>query len=307
MRKAFIQSLVKLAESDERVLLLTGDLGYLVIEEFIEKFPSRFFNVGAAEQNMLGLATGLAEAGFIPFVYSITPFAALRAFEFIRNGPVYHQLPVRIVGIGQGVEYGLNGNSHYAMEDVGVLRTQPGLTIIAPADDAQAQNAVQQSGSISGPIYFRFSKDNTEIPELNGKFELGKVQQISNGKDFLLISSGAITKEAVKAAKILKDQGFSATILVIASIAPAPEQDIINALSRFKHAFTLEAHYVTGGIGSLVAEIAAENRLPVQVTRFGFDSLLNKTVGSAASIYDDNGLSAEKIARRIQKVLEHHA
>ena len=126
MRKAFVQSLIQLAGADERVILLTGDLGYLVIEEFVEKFPKQFFNMGVAEQNMLGVATGLAEAGFIPFVYSIAPFAALRPFEFIRNGPVYHQLPVRIVGVGQGVEYGFNGNSHFGVEDVGVLRTQQG-------------------------------------------------------------------------------------------------------------------------------------------------------------------------------------
>lgn len=307
MRKAFIKSLIKLASADERILLLSGDLGYLVIEEFIEKFPNRFLNVGVAEQNMIGIATGLAEAGFIPFVYSITPFAALRPFEFIRNGPVYHQLPVRIVGIGQGVEYGLNGNSHYALEDVGVLRTQPGLTIIAPADNLQAQNAIEQTREISGPIYFRLSKDDTEILGLDGKFEIGKAQQIGNGAECVIVSSGAITKEAVEAAKILEAQRISATILVVASIAPAPESDIINALSRFKHVFTLEAHNITGGIGSLVAEIAAENCLPIQLTRFGFNSILNKTVGSAASIYDANGLSAEKLAQRIQKVIQSHA
>lgn len=307
MRKAFIQSLVKIASMDERIMLITGDLGYLVIEEFVQKFPKRFLNAGVAEQSMIGIATGLAEAGFIPFVYSITPFATLRPFEFIRNGPIYHQLPVRIVGIGQGVEYGLNGNSHYALEDIGVLRTQPGLTIIAPADDAQAQNAIEQTSHLSGPIYFRFSKDNTEIPELNGKFEIGKAQQIGAGTDFVIISSGAITKEAIQASQILAAQGLSATILVIASIAPAPEQDIINALIRFEYVFTLEAHYITGGIGSLVAEIVAENRLPVQLTRFGFNSILNKTVGSATSIYNANGLSAEKLAQRIQKVLQSHA
>jgi transketolase len=306
MRKEFIQSLIKLA-TDERVLLLTGDLGYLVIEEFIEKFPKQFFNVGAAEQNMLGLATGLAEAGFIPYVYSITPFAALRPFEFIRNGPVYHNLPVRIVGIGQGVEYGLNGLSHYALEDIGILRTQPGLTIIVPADDAQAQNAIELTHNMPGPIYFRLSKDNTEIPELEGKFEIGQAQQIGSGADVLIISSGAITKEAVKAAQILAKDGFSATILVIASISPAPEKKLIEVLSRFNYVFTLEAHYVTGGIGSLIAEIVAENRLPIKLTRFGFNSILNNTVGSAASIYALHDLSSEKVARRIQKVLEDHA
>ncbi len=303
MRKAFIQSLVNLASKDDRVVLLTGDLGYLVIEEFIEKFPDRFFNVGVAEQNMLGLATGLAEAGFIPFVYSITPFATLRAFEFIRNGPVYHQLPVRIIGIGQGVEYAMNGFSHYALEDVAVMRTQPDLTIIAPADDAQTRNAILQTQAHQGPIYFRLSKAFTEIPELGGGFKLGQAQFIGNGQDVIIISSGAITKEAVKAVEILARQGIAATVMVIASIAPAPVQDIIATLAKYKLAFSVEAHYITGGIGSMVAEIIAENNLPIRLSRLGFNSLFNHAVGNMASIHAANNLSAEHLAKHIQKVL----
>ena len=118
MRAAFAKTLTELAGRDPRILLLTGDLGYMALEPFSEKYPDRFFNVGVAEQNMVGLATGLAEAGFIPFVYSIVPFAVLRPYEFIRNGPIQHQLPVRIVGVGGGMDYGNNGLSHYGLEDV---------------------------------------------------------------------------------------------------------------------------------------------------------------------------------------------
>jgi transketolase len=306
MRKAFIQSLLKLAHTDERVMLLTADLGYLVIEEFIETFPHRFVNVGVAEQNMVGIATGLAEAGFIPYIYSITPFAALRPFEFIRNGPIYHNLPVRIVGVGQGVEYGINGLSHYALEDIGVLRTQPNLTIIAPADNAQTRNAVERTYDLPGPIYFRLSKDNVDIPELEGKFEIGQIQQVGHGTDLLMISTGAITQEAIQAARILAENGLNATILVIASISPSPEKQLIDMLSKFRCVFTLEAHYTTGGIGSLIAELAAENNLALKLTRFGFTSILNGTVGSAASIYALHGLSSEKVAGRIQEILENH-
>jgi len=307
MRKAFIQSLIKIASTDERVMLLTADLGYLVLEEFMEKFPDRFLNVGVAEQNMVGIATGLAEAGFIPYVYSITPFAALRPFEFIRNGPIYHNLPVRIVGVGQGVEYGINGLSHYALEDIGVLRTQPTLTIIAPADNAQTRSAVESTHDLPGPIYFRLSKDNIDIPELEGKFEIGQLQQVGSGTDLLMISSGAITQEAIQAARLLANEGCYTTILVLASISPAPEKQLIEMLSKFRYVFTLEAHYTTGGIGSLIAEIVAENQLSVKLTRFGFTSILNETVGSAASIYALHGLSSEKVAGRIQEILENHA
>src|SRR5438477_3970004 len=129
MRRAFTNTLVELAEHDPRIMLLTGDLGYLALEPFSERFPDRFFNVGVAEQNMVGIATGLAEAGFIPFVYSIVTFATLRAYEFIRNGPILHRLPVRIFGIGGGFEYGSGGPTHYGLEDVAVMRTQPGISV----------------------------------------------------------------------------------------------------------------------------------------------------------------------------------
>ena len=305
MRIAFINALSELAKKDQRILLLTSDLGYLVVEPFIELFPDRFINVGVAEQNMIGIATGLADAGYIPFVYSIAPFVALRPFEFIRNGPVYHQLPVRIVGVGQGVEYGVNGNSHFGIEDVGVLRTQPGLTIIAPADDTQTKDAVEKTCYLTGPVYFRLSKDSFKIPELNRGFELGQTQQIGAGKDVLLISSGAITREAVQVSQLLSKQGVFSTILVIASIAPPPVSDLIEALSSFKCVFTLESHYITGGIGSLVAEIVADHNLRVQVVRLGFESILNNSLGSAAFLHDTHGLSAEKITIRIRKILEN--
>jgi len=304
MRIAFVNALVELAKNDARILLLTSDLGYMVIEPFAEQYPDRFINVGVAEQNMVGVATGLADAGFVPFIYSITPFAVLRPFEFIRNGPVYHQLPVRIIGVGQGVEYGFNGNSHFGLEDVGVLRTQPGLTIIAPADDAQTKTAIEKTSSLTGPVYFRLSKDSFEIPELSRSFELGQVQQIGSGVDVLIISTGAITREVIQAAQLLSDQGLRSTILVIASIAPAPVSDLIKVLSAFKYAFTVESHYITGGIGSLVAEIVADHCLNVQVVRLGFEVLLNNALGNSAYLQAANGLSAEKIAFRIHKVLE---
>ena len=139
MRAPFIAALLELAEQDERILLLTGDLGYLVLEPFAERLPERFFNAGVAEQNLLGVATGLAEAGFLPFVYSIVPFAVLRAYEFIRNGPVHQRLPVRIVGVGGGVEYGTNGPSHYGLEDLAVMRLQ--LQLPAPRQPAMLQSS----------------------------------------------------------------------------------------------------------------------------------------------------------------------
>ncbi|MEM7588028.1 MAG: 1-deoxy-D-xylulose-5-phosphate synthase, partial [Acidobacteriota bacterium] len=160
MRTTFLETLEELAEQDERIMLLTGDLGYTVVEPFAEKFPQRFLNVGVAEQNMIGLATGLAEAGFLPFVYSIITFAILRPYEFIRNGPVLHGLPVRIVGVGGGYEYGHGGPTHHGLEELAVSRALPGLNIVAPADFEQTRSALRATWDRPGPIFYRLGKDD---------------------------------------------------------------------------------------------------------------------------------------------------
>ena len=173
MRRAFAESLAEIASIDNRILLLTADLGFMALEPFAEKHPEKFFNVGVAEQNMVGVATGLAEAGFLPFVYSIVNFATMRPFEFIRNGPVAHQLPVRVVSVGGGFEYGHNGISHFGLEDIGILRTQPGLSIICPCDSNQARTALKKTWNLPQPLYIRLGKDDRiEVPGLNGSFEI---------------------------------------------------------------------------------------------------------------------------------------
>jgi len=151
MRTAFIETLVEIAEKDDRIFLLTADLGYTVVEPFAERFPERFMNVGVAEQNMIGISAGLAEAGFIPFVYSIVNFATLRPYEFIRNGPIFHQFPVRIVSSGGGFDYGFGGHSHYGLEDIGVMRLQEGIKIIVPSDCQQTRNALRSTWNHPGP------------------------------------------------------------------------------------------------------------------------------------------------------------
>ena len=173
MRKAFVEAMLELAHRDERVIVLTADLGYMAFESFAQAFPNRFFNVGVAEQNMIALATGLAEAGFIPYCYSIANFAALRPYEFIRNGPVLHRLPVRIVGMGGGIEYPTNGATHYALDDVGALRVQPDLAIYTPADSAQTRRIIFDTAGVPGPIYFRLSKADSIVPGLEGRFTPG--------------------------------------------------------------------------------------------------------------------------------------
>jgi transketolase len=305
MRGAFARTLTELAQRDARILLLTGDLGYMALEPFSENFPDRFFNVGVAEQNMTGLATGLAEAGFIPFIYSIVTFATLRAYEFIRNGPILQGLPVRIAGIGGGFEYGPAGATHYGLEDIGVMRIQPGLTVVAPADHEQAESVLRATWDLPGPVYYRLGKDDkTIVPGLGGRFELGRAQVIREGGDLLIISMGSVTTEAVAAAEALARQGINCTVMVIASLRPAPVNDLIEALSRFSVAMTIEAHYVSGGIGSLVCETVAEHGLDCRVLRCGVRTSPDGVIGSQQFLHRVHGLTSEALVESALQALQ---
>jgi transketolase len=304
MRGAFVKTLGDLAGSDDRIVLLTGDLGFTVVEPFAERFPKRFFNVGVAEQDMVGVATGLAEAGFIPFVYSIATFATLRGYEFIRNGPVLHQLPVRIVGIGGGFEYGSAGFTHHALEDIAVMRVLPGLTVIAPADPVQAAAALNATWDLPGPIYFRLGKDDrATVPGLDGAFELGRIERLRDGRDVAIVTTGAISSEAVAAADAIHDAGIDATVLVVATLSPAPTEALALMLDGFRTIVTVEAHYQVGGLGSLVCEVVAERGLGARVVRLGVSGLPGGVSGSEAFLNRAHGLSRDLIAARIRSLL----
>lgn len=304
MRGAFVKTLVDLAAQDTRVILLTGDLGFMALEPFAEKYPDRFFNAGVAEQNMVGEATGLAGAGFIPFVYSITPFVVLRPYEFIRNGPIHHRLPVRIVGIGAGFDYSHQGITHFGLEDVGIMRIQPGLTVIAPADALQTETAIRATWDLPGPVFYRLGKNGKKIvPGLNGRFELGRLQIISEGSDLLFIVIGAISSEVVEATTQLLEQKITCTVAVVASLNPSPLSDLLNLLRAFSTVITVEAHYISGGVGSLVSEIIAEHGLACRVVRLGVRENPDSVTGSVNYLLRANGLSREDIVEAATKAL----
>ena len=296
MRRALTKALCEIADSDPRLVLMTADLGFMVLEEFAKAHPARFFNVGVAEANMIGLATGLAASGFIPFTYSIATFASMRCYEQIRNGPVLHGLPVRIVGVGGGFEYGHAGYTHHALEDLGIARIQPGLTVIAPADHLQASAAIRMTYDLPGPIYYRLGKrDDYVLPGLEGRFRLGRVETIRTGSDILMLTLGSISTEVVKAAGLLALQGIEATVCVVSSLRPAPLEDLVDLLTRFRVAVTVEEHYSEGGLGSLVSEIAAESASTCRVVRCGVKAMPASVCGSEACLRDANGLGAEGI------------
>jgi len=297
MRNAFIDTLVELAELDDRIVVLTGDLGFTVLEPFAERFPDRFYNVGVAEQNMIGISTGLAEAGFIPFAYSIATFASMRPYEFIRNGPVLHQLPVRIVGIGGGFDYGHNGATHYALEDVGILRLQRGLTIVVPADDRHARSALAETYAVDRPIYYRISKSGKAIPGLDAHFEIGRLAQLRAGRDLALIAVGPTVTEALGAADLLAVDGVDAAVALVSSFNPSPDDELSELLSSVPFAVTVESHFVSGGLGTLVSELIAERGLSTLLRRCGVADLPRGVTGSQPFLENRHGISAVAVAR----------
>jgi transketolase len=304
VRATFARILSELAEKDDRIVLLTGDLGFTVLEPFRDKFPNRFFNMGVAEQNMVGVATGMAEAGMVPFCYSIGTFASLRPFEFIRNGPVLHNLPVRVIGLGAGFEYGTAGPTHYSLEDIGIMRTQPGLTVIAPADFEQAGAALHASWELPGPVYYRIGKDEkSTMPGLKGGFELGRAQTVRKGDDLLIFTCGPISLDVAEAADDLAKDGIAATVVVVASISPVPENDLVESLSRHRVALTVETHSVTGGLGSLVAEVIADHGIGTRLVRLGVRAGSKGRSGSPAHMHARHGLDKAGIVKAARSLL----
>lgn len=300
MRRAFIQTLAELAAQDERIVLLTGDLGYTAIEPFAERFPARFFNVGVAEQNMIGIATGLAESGFIPFCYSIATFAVLRPFEFIRNGPVQHRLPVRIIGVGGGFDYGHNGLSHYALEDVALMRSQPGMRVIVPADGTQAAMALHATWNDAGPVYYRLAKDERPaIERLPKEYERDSIPVLRSGDDCLLLAMGPLVCEALAAAETLAANGIECAVAVVQELNPPSTKALTALLASRTHAATIEAHYLRGGLFSLASETLAAAGLRCTLTPFAVDRLPAGITGSADYLLRCHGLDPASIAARL--------
>jgi transketolase len=303
MRNAFVGELIALAAEDERVMLLTGDLGFMVLEDFEKRYPDRFVNCGVGEQNMVGVATGLAEAGFLPFVYSIATFATLRPYEFIRNGPALHKLPVRVVGVGGGFDYGHNGITHFALEDYAVMRAQPRITVVAPADDRHARAALRSTIGLPGPVYYRVGKRGDEVPGLDGRFELGRLNVLRRGGDAVILAIGSIVHEALAAATTLAEDGIEATVALVSSFNPGPVEGVVELLDGVPAALTVEAAYRDGGLGSFVAEAIAEAGLGTRLVRAAVDSMPADETGSQAYLEERHGLTAPQLARRVTQAL----
>lgn len=282
MRTTFINTLKELARKDERIFLLTPDMGYSVLESFREEFPDRFLNTGIAEQNTIGVAAGLAISGKIVYVYSIIPFVTMRCFEQVRLDLAYNNTKVRLVGIGAGLTYGPFGASHHAIEDIAIMRSIPNMTILCPGDPIETEQLVRQSYEIEGPVYIRLGKNGEPKIHPDGtKISLGKAIHVSDGNDIILITTSNMLETGKRWTDEWRCEGISVNHISMPTIKPFDSSTVQELINRNIPIITLEEHNIIGGLGSSVAEIIAESGKPVNFKRIGIHDKYSHYVGSA--------------------------
>lgn len=281
MRDAFINALTDLAKNDKDIVLLTGDLGFGVFEEFEARFPGQYFNVGIAEQNMMGLAAGLSLEGKKVVAYSIGNFASLRCLEQIRNDACYHDASITIVASGGGFSYGSLGMSHHTTEDLAILRALPNMVVVAPCTREEAKEATKQLVSSKGVGYLRLDKTAAEEVAEAQPFSIGKARIFREGTDITLIATGGILEEAVLAAKELESFGLDVKILGIHTVKPIDKEEILKSARETGGLVVIEEHNKDGGLGSAVAEVCMDHAvLPNKFLRIGLNNTFSSIVGS---------------------------
>ena len=303
-REGYGEGLVELGEKYDNLYVLDADLAAATKTGVFKKaFPDRHINCGIAESNMMGVAAGLAAAGNVPFASSFAMFAAGRAFEIIRNSIGYPHLNVKIGATHAGISVGEDGASHQCNEDIALMRTIPGMTIINPADCVEAKAAVIAAYHHNGPVYMRFGRLATPVfnDEATYKFELGKGVELTSGNDVAIIATGLLVYEAVKAAEVLKAEGINARVINIHTIKPLDEEIVIKSAKETGLVVTCEEHSVIGGLGSAVCDVLAE-KCPTRVVKIGVNDVYGYS-GPAVDLLKEFGLCAENIVKTVKEAL----
>lgn len=302
MRDTFVKTLIELAKKDKDIELITGDLGFGVLKPFWEQVPDQFTNAGIAEQNMTTVAAGMALEGKTVFTYSIGNFPTLRCLEQIRNDCAYHNANVKIVCIGGGFVYGSLGMSHQATEDLAILRALPDVVVMAPGDLVEAEEATKAIAAYQGTCYLRLGRGGEKrIHDKIGDFQIGKAIQVREGKRIAIFSSGAIFEEVQGACDLLLQAGYDPAVFTFPTVKPI-DKDIIEQCSKeYEMIVTCEEHNIIGGFGSAVAEVMAEmKKKKAYQIRIGINDVYGIEVGNQSYLREQYGISASKIAARIE-------
>ena len=304
MRNAFVETLIKLAEKDKDVYLLTGDLGFSVFETFAKKFPNRFLNCGIAEQNMMGVAAGLALSGKKPYVYSIIPFVTIRCLEQIKDDVAYQNLNVKVVGVGGGYSYGYLGATHHATEDIAMIRVLPNFKVFAPGDSVETKNLMIEAYKKKGPAYFRLTNVGGKVTHHNkDKIKIGEPFVFNKGKDGTLIVNGIFLGIGKDLIGELKKMGYNFKLISLPTLKPINEESLWKELKNQKLVFSLEEHSLIGGMGTALAEILSEKELKGTLKRIASPDKFFPKVGKAEYIREKYHLTKEQIKKYILKTI----
>ena len=297
MRNVFNKTLVELAKNDERIYMILADIGYGEIEAFAKNFPDRYYNVGVAEQNMTGIACGIAMESNIAITYSIANFPTLRCLEQIRNDVCYHNANVKIVIIGGGVAYGPLGISHHSTEDIAIMRALPNMVVIAPSDLIEAEAATRAMIEYNGPVYYRCGyKNEKNIHESPIDFKIGRAIEVFEGDDATIIYTGTIGYNAKLAVIALRKKGINCRLISMHTVKPIDKGIIIKAAKETSTIITVEEHNINGGLGSAVAEVLADaSNLNIGFKRIAFPDINITKVGSQEWLRNQYGMSSKAI------------
>lgn len=305
MRDAFVTTLVEAAAADPRVVLVTGDLGFGVLDGFAQRFPDRYVNAGVAEQSMTALATGLALEGRVALTYSIANFTTLRCLEQIRNDACYHEANVNVVSVGGGLSYGPLGPTHHATEDLAVMRAMPGMIVFAPNDDWEVGQGLRALIAHPGPTYTRLDRASVTLPAAGGEpFALGRARTLRDGHDVTLVACGGMAEEALLAADRLRAHRLAARVLSLHTLKPLDADALVAAARATGGIVTVEEHSEVGGLAGAVAEVLlTRDAAPRRFVRVALPSAFTTVVGSHAYLRRRYGLDATAIAERVLLLL----
>ncbi len=300
-RESYGNALVELGKENPDIVVLDADLAAATkTGVFKKEFPERHIDCGIAECNMVGIGAGLAAAGMIPFVSSFAMFAAGRAFEQVRNSVGYPHLNVKIGATHGGISVGEDGATHQCCEDIALMRTIPGMTVIVPSDDVEAKAAVKAAAEMDGPVYMRFGR--LAVPVINDtadyKFEIGKGTVLKEGADVAIIANGLCVAEALEAAKKLEADGINAKVINMATVKPLDEELVLEAAKETGKVVTVEEHSVIGGLGSAVCDVLSE-KLPTPVLKIGVNDVFGHS-GPAVELIKEFGLDGDSIAQKVK-------
>ncbi|WP_343345389.1 transketolase family protein [Terrisporobacter petrolearius] len=302
-RQSYGATLVELGKEREDIVVLEADLSKATKSEmFAKEFPERFVNVGIAEQNMIGMAAGLASTGKVTFATTFAVFAAGRAFEVIRNSVCYPKANVKIAATHAGITVGPDGGSHQAIEDIALMCSLPNMVVLSPADDIEACKCVKAAAEIDAPVYLRFGRialDDIYTDEYD--FQIGKGNELFSGNDVTIISTGIMVHKSLKAAKELKEEGINARVINMATIKPIDEEIIIKAAKETKGIVTVEEHSVIGGLGDRVSAVVCENA-PIVVKKIGVKDVFGES-GSPDALLEKHGLTVENIKETVKNIV----